>query len=96
MSSVLSDTREVGHASSSLQQGRLGRVDLLRQPPWPHGQGVGFLIRSWLLIKNATFTVTVPGYIDVGSRPDSSVRYSLVLLSGRFCKGLPLLPIASQ
>ena len=43
--SLLSDTREVGHASSSLHQGRLGYMTLLQQPPWPNGQGVGLLIR---------------------------------------------------
>ena len=24
---------------------RMGRVALLQQPPWPHGQGIGLLIR---------------------------------------------------
>ena len=36
---------KVGHAFSSVQQVRPGRVALLQQPVWPHGQGVGLLIR---------------------------------------------------
>ena len=31
----------------SLQQGRLERVALLQQTSWPHGQGVGLLIRRF-------------------------------------------------
>ena len=36
---------KVGHAFSSVEQVRLGRVALLQQPLWPHGQGVGPPIR---------------------------------------------------
>ena len=34
---------KVGHAFSSVEQVRLGRVALLQQPLWPHGQGIGLL-----------------------------------------------------